>query len=98
MDKNGLEEKIIKLKTILGDLGSVVVAFSGGVDSTFLLAMAREVLGRNVLAITAASPMIPTFEIKEAKIIRLLVFVLKMQFLKFIPLQYKHLFLDFGDC
>ncbi len=69
MGKNGLEKKIIKLKTILGDLGSVVVAFSGGVDSTFLLAMAKEVLEKNVLAITAASPMIPTFEIKEAKVI-----------------------------
>jgi len=69
LDKSRLEEKINKLKTILGDLGSVVVAYSGGVDSTFLLAMAKEVLGKNILAITAASPMIPTFEIKEAKII-----------------------------
>ena len=69
MGKNGLDEKINKLKTILCDLKSVVVAFSGGVDSTFLLAMAREVLGRNVLAITAVSPMITTFEIKESKII-----------------------------
>jgi uncharacterized protein len=69
MSKNGLEEKINKLRKTLKDLESVAVAYSGGVDSTFLLAMAKEVLGKNVLAITAASPMIPTFEIKEAKII-----------------------------
>ena len=67
MLKDRLEEKINKLKVILGDLGSVVVAFSGGVDSTFLLAVASVVLGKNVLAITASSPMIPTWEIKEAK-------------------------------
>ena len=69
MSKNGLEEKINKLRKTLKDLESVAVAYSGGVDSTFLLAMAKEVLGKNVLAITAASPMIPTFEIKEAKIL-----------------------------
>ena len=69
MNKNELEEKINKLRKILKSLKSVSVAYSGGVDSTFLLAMAKEVLGKNVLAITAASPMIPTFEIKEAKII-----------------------------
>jgi pyridinium-3,5-biscarboxylic acid mononucleotide sulfurtransferase len=69
MNKNGFEEKINKLRKILKSLKSVSVAYSGGVDSTFLLAMAKEVLGKNVLAITAASPMIPTFEIKEAKII-----------------------------
>ncbi len=67
MLKDRLEEKINKLKEILWDLRSVVVAFSGGVDSTFLLAVTSEVLGKNVLAITAASPMIPTWEIKEAK-------------------------------
>ena len=67
MIKDDSDEKINKLKTILRDLKSVVVAFSGGVDSTFLLAVAAEVLGKNVLAITAASVMIPTWEIKEAK-------------------------------
>lgn len=69
MDKNGHEEKINKLRKILKDLKSVAVAYSGGVDSTFLLAMAKEVLEKNILAITATSPMIPTFEIKEAKTI-----------------------------
>jgi pyridinium-3,5-biscarboxylic acid mononucleotide sulfurtransferase len=69
MNKNGLEEKINKLREILGDLRSVAVAYSGGTDSTFLLAMAKEAVGKNVLAITAASPMIPASEIKKAKII-----------------------------
>ena len=69
MNKNGLEEKVNKLRKILKSFKSVSIAYSGGVDSTFLLAIAKEVLGKNVLAITAASPMIPTFEIKEAKII-----------------------------
>ncbi|MCJ7665691.1 MAG: ATP-dependent sacrificial sulfur transferase LarE, partial [Actinobacteria bacterium] len=67
MLKDSLDEKINKLKTILENLKSVVVAFSGGVDSTFLLAVAAEVLGKNVLAITAVSPMIPSWEMKEAK-------------------------------
>ena len=69
MNKNRLEEKVIELRKILGNLKSVTVAYSGGVDSTFLLAMAKEVLGKNVLAVTDASPMTPTFEIKEAKTI-----------------------------
>jgi pyridinium-3,5-biscarboxylic acid mononucleotide sulfurtransferase len=47
---------------------SVVVAFSGGVDSTFLLKAAVETLGReNVLAVTADSETYPTAELNEAK-------------------------------
>lgn len=57
-----------KLKTILKKLGSVVVAYSGGLDSTFLLKAAIDVLGKgNVLAVTARSQTYPLSEYKEAK-------------------------------
>jgi uncharacterized protein len=45
----------------------VCVAFSGGVDSTFLLKVAKDVLGDDVLAVTATSPTYPESELKEAR-------------------------------
>jgi len=60
-------EKIEKLKNILRDLGSVLVAYSGGVDSSFLLKIAKEVLGNKVLAVTAASPTYPKEELEFSK-------------------------------
>lgn len=52
-----LESKIAELEAILGDLGRVVVAFSGGADSAYLAVMAQRVLGREAsTAVTAVSP------------------------------------------
>lgn len=61
-----LERKYERLKAILKEMGGVVVGFSGGVDSTFLLKTAQEVLGDKVLAVIASSETYPSREIDEA--------------------------------
>jgi len=61
-----LDLKFQKLKDNLRDLGSVAIAYSGGVDSTFLLKVAADVLGNSVIAITAKSSTYPEREFKEA--------------------------------
>ena len=60
-------EKQKKLHQILSGLGSAAIAFSGGVDSTFLLYSAKTVLGGNVLAVTARSLSFPVRELNEAR-------------------------------
>lgn len=62
-----LNSKLSKLKNILRDMGSVLVAYSGGVDSSFLLKVAKETLGDNVLAVTAKSETYPKREYEQAK-------------------------------
>ncbi|MFL0267620.1 ATP-dependent sacrificial sulfur transferase LarE [Candidatus Clostridium radicumherbarum] len=62
-----LEQKFDKLKNILKELGSVAIAYSGGVDSTFLLKVASDVLSNNVIAVTAKSSTYPEREFNEAR-------------------------------
>ena len=61
-----LHTKYDALRSRLQELGSLAVAFSGGVDSTFLLQVAHDVLGDRALAVTAAPPFVPGREQKEA--------------------------------
>jgi uncharacterized protein len=62
-----LAEKLEQLERILAGLESAVVAFSGGVDSSCLLAVAVRVLGSRTLAVTATSETYPERELREAR-------------------------------
>ena len=62
-----LSEKLDRLKNYLRSLESVAVAFSSGVDSTFLLKVAHDTLGDNVLALTATNAFVPQSELNAAK-------------------------------
>lgn len=59
-------EKYSKLQDLIKEMEKVLVAFSGGVDSTFLLRVAKDVLGENVFAVIASSETYPIREKEEA--------------------------------
>lgn len=64
---NNWREKLKKLEGILKRMGSVLVAYSGGVDSSLLLKVSKDTLKNKVLAVTAVSPTYPQEELDFAK-------------------------------
>lgn len=62
-----LEEKYIKLQEILRNYGRLAIAFSGGVDSSFLVVVAKRTLGRDFLAIFMDIHSVPLLEKEEAE-------------------------------
>lgn len=61
-----VQDKLARLRAHLAELGSVLVCYSGGVDSAFVLAVAHEVLGPKAIGMTAVSPSLPPRERDEA--------------------------------
>ena len=62
-----MTDKLTHLNQLLLGMGSVAVAYSGGTDSAFLLAVAHDVLGDRALALTADSASVPRAELEEAE-------------------------------
>ena len=68
MEKSAeLDKKYEQLRSIIREMGGCVIGFSGGVDSTFLFAVAAEVLAERALAVTATSETYPQRELAEAQ-------------------------------
>lgn len=63
---DSLHQKKQRLEEYLKELGGVIIAFSSGVDSTFLLKVAHDVLGEKAIAVTARSCFFPARELEEA--------------------------------
>ena len=67
--KTEAEIKLLKLENLIRAMGKVIVAFSGGVDSTFLLWVSNKVLGKNAVGVTGISESVATSQMLEVKII-----------------------------
>jgi uncharacterized protein len=67
MQPSRIESKLDRLRTLLTEMGSVVVAYSGGIDSTFVLKVAHDQLHEKAVGITAISPTFPSIELEAAE-------------------------------
>lgn len=67
MQKSLLPQKLSRLQALLSEMDSVVVAYSGGIDSTFVLKVAHDQLHEKAIGITAVSPTFPTIELDAAE-------------------------------
>lgn len=62
-----LSDKLFKMRSLLKDMQSVLVAFSGGIDSTLVLKVAYDALGSQAIGVTAVSPTFPEIELEAAR-------------------------------
>ena len=65
--EKGLRDKYVALQQLFEDMGSTIVAFSGGIDSTLVLKVAYETLGVHARAVTAVSPTFPAIELEGVR-------------------------------
>lgn len=66
-EENMLRDKSQRLQSLFREMGSVLVALSGGIDSTLVLKIAYDTLGSRALAVTAVSPTFPEIELKGVR-------------------------------
>src|SRR5437867_5731863 len=62
-----LRNKLLKMQNLLQSMESVLVAFSGGIDSSLVLKIAHDSLGERAIAATAVSPTFPDLELETAR-------------------------------